>query len=311
VLNIVVDHIAPNTPTELQIDIDFVGVWDVEITLKVKAFGGGLFPLLSVLHEADLVADFLPRAPGLPYLEMVEKPYQFANNDWLYHIFVTPWGPFPGADDIHSTLFFDLFDDPEGAILIYAQSPPVETKVFRGFELPPVKSWRRVRNLLLGASTLVRPSSERVFTIDPPTPTPGRCASPHCGYRVHSNLSLGGGTHCCHRCAHHPGRHGPRCTRLPHDTTPASQWETAQHGCVDVEGYFRVKLPIPRWLIPNSLLRWAVPKLCRLIYPIFLHLNESYDSFPFAKRVEEDERGFYRSIRDRLSSYAQCHSCSS
>ena len=64
------------------------------------------------------------------------------------------------------------------------------------------------------------------------------------------------------------------------------------------------------------LLRWAVPKLCRLIYPIFLHLNESFDSFPFAQRVAADERGFYRAVAGQLPSAraaaapdGQCHSC--
>ena len=92
VLQIHVDDVAPNTSTQLDIDIDYIDTWDAEISLRVSSFGGGLFPLLSVLHEADLVADFIPRAPGLPYLEMVDKPCQFANNDWVYHIFVTPWG---------------------------------------------------------------------------------------------------------------------------------------------------------------------------------------------------------------------------
>lgn len=58
---------------------------------------------------------------------------------------------------------------------------------------------------------------------------------------------------------------------------------------------FRLHAPFRR------LLRWAVPILCRLIYPIFLHLNESFHTFPFAKRVADDERGFYRAIADRLS----------
>ncbi|KAL3930075.1 MAG: hypothetical protein SGPRY_001688 [Prymnesium sp.] len=91
-LTIGVKELAPNSSTQLVVSIDYVGVWDAEISLKVWGFGGGLFPLLSVLHEADLIADFIPRAKGLPYLEQVAKPRQFANNDWVYHVFVTPWG---------------------------------------------------------------------------------------------------------------------------------------------------------------------------------------------------------------------------
>ena len=60
-LSIPVTEVAPNTPTRLDVLIDFVSTWNVEISLKVWGFGGGLFPLLSVLHEADLIADFIPR----------------------------------------------------------------------------------------------------------------------------------------------------------------------------------------------------------------------------------------------------------
>ena len=36
-----------------------------------------------------------------------------AANDWIYHCFVTPFGPLPGADDLHGLTCFDLMDEPE------------------------------------------------------------------------------------------------------------------------------------------------------------------------------------------------------
>lgn len=60
-LTIGVKELAPNSSAQLVVSIDYVGVWEAEISLKVWGFGGGLFPLLSVLHEADLIADFIPR----------------------------------------------------------------------------------------------------------------------------------------------------------------------------------------------------------------------------------------------------------
>ena len=55
-------------------------------------------------------------------------------------------------------------------------------------------------------------------------------------------------------------------------------------GSLNMDLHLRLVLPIPRWLIPNPLLRWAVPKLIELIYPLFLQLNEKFDASPFATR---------------------------
>ena len=36
--------------------------------------------------------------------------------------------------------------------------------------------------------------------------------------------------------------------------------------------------------IPNPLLRWALPKLLDILYPLFLRLNERFEETPFAPR---------------------------
>ena len=62
----------------------------------------GLLPLLAAVHEPDLVVQFLPRLPGLPFLEKFDRithgaKDRFAPNDWMVHAMVTPFGPFPGG----------------------------------------------------------------------------------------------------------------------------------------------------------------------------------------------------------------------
>ena len=46
-----------------------------------------------------------------------------------------------------------------------------------------------------------------------------------------------------------------------------------------------------RWAqIPNPLLRWALPKLLDILYPLFLKLNERFDETPFAPRCHVASR---------------------
>lgn len=69
----------------------------------------------------DLLPAFLPKPPGLPHLENVEIAHRFSPNDQMYHVAVSPWGPFPGADDVHNMTTFDLTEEPEGARAIVAR----------------------------------------------------------------------------------------------------------------------------------------------------------------------------------------------
>lgn len=233
----------PKADAEATFDVRFVDTWTTDIVLRGKAIGTGLLPLVALLREPDLVADYLPRASGLPYIESLEFANFFAPNDWVYRCFVSPFGPLPGADDLHSLTFFDLLDEPEGGLLFYAESPPEGRESHRGWPVPPVKSWRRKRNYVLGATSLVRPSAARPLNLEPPAHACSRCLSPGCTYLANSALSCGGGTHCCEKCKEHPGKHGASCERRA-ATGPVPAWALAVHGCVDLTIVITLKLPV-------------------------------------------------------------------
>ena len=66
-----------------------------------------------------------------------------------------------------------------------------------------------------------------------------------------------------------------------------------------------MKLPIPRWLIPLPLVRWALTKIVTLIYPLFIILNECFDSTPFAQCVQDDEHSFYSAVARSVRGFAR------
>lgn len=206
-----------------------------------------------------------------------------------------------------NSLVLSLCVCASGSLLFYAESPPEGCGVHRGWDVPPVRSWRRKRNYVLGATTIVRPSSARPLQIDPPSERPGPCASPGCGLYVHSTLGAGDGHYCCHRCREQPGRHAKGCERRAVATGPAPAWSLAEHGCVDVEIGLSLQLPIPTFLIPLAICRWVIKALVRLVYPRLLALNEQFGSTPFAQRVAADAAGFYRSVREALSEPTRPH----
>jgi len=291
----------PHAPAVGHFDIHFVDTFTANIVLRGESFGTGMLPFMALMHEPDLVADYLPRASGLPYIERLEFAKNFADNDWVYRCLVSPFGPLPGADDLHAITFYDLLDEPEAGLLFYAESPKEGSTTHRGWPIPPVSSWRRKRNFVLGATTIVRPSGRRPLEIDPPTDKPGRCASPGCAYLCHSALSAGGGRYCCQRCHEKPGKHGSGCERRSHATAETAAWALAMHGSIDLELTISLKLPIPTFLIPLAFVRWVIIKLIRLVYPYLLALNERFDSTPFAQRVEADADGFYARLRATLT----------
>eukprot|EP00966_Prymnesium_polylepis_P257724 5953942-Prymnesium_polylepis.1 len=240
----------PSAAAEIVFDINFYGNWKADISLRISGLGTGLLPLLALAREPDLVPDYLPRQAGLPYLERLEMVKEWAPNDWAYHCFVCPFGPLPGADDVHNLTFFDVMDSRDDARLVaYMISPPEGESVFRGWDVPQVTaSWRRKRNYVLGATTIVRPSSAKVIELEKPSARPGRCASPGCDFAVHSCLSLGGGRYCCQRCHEKgSGKHGSSCERVRYCEPVANggdggevastehAWQIAKYGTVDLE----------------------------------------------------------------------------
>ena len=284
-------------------DVHFVDTWQTDIVLRVSGLGTGFIPLMAMMHEPDLVADYLPHPSGLPHIESLEFAKTFAENDWMYRCFVSPFGPLPGADDLHAITLFDLLDEPERAILFYAESPSEGTDTHRGWAVPPVKGWRRKRNYVLGATCIMRPSNAKPIEVEPPTATPAKCASPGCNLRVNSALSSGwGGLYCCGKCREKPCKHGSSCERCEFSSAASHKWDLATHGCVDLEISITLKLPIPTWMIPLAFLRWVLVKVIKLYYPYLLALNERFYSTPFAQRVKDDVDGFYERLRRTIKS---------
>lgn len=66
-----------------------------------------------------------------------------------------------------------------------------------------------------------------------------------------------------------------------------------------------VSLPVPRWLVPTSLVRWFVPKLVGLALPFLARLNERYERSALQARVLADADGFYAALRRRLPAMRQ------
>lgn len=180
--------------------------------------------------------------------------------------------------------------------MFFAESPAEGADSHQGWPVPQVRSWRRKRNYVLGATAILRPSSASPVNISPPSARPGRCASPGCRFYAHSQLSQGGGRYCCQRCCQHPGKHSKNCGRHVMEMDPPPEWALAEHGTVDIEMVLNVKLPIPTFLIPLAFCRWIIKGLVRLLYPHLLSLNECFSSTPFAERVAADARGFYRAV---------------
>ena len=283
----------PHGPGVVRADVHMAGTWETDIILRIEGLGTGFLPLLTLFREPDLVADYLPRMPPIPYIEALQHDKFFADNDWIYHCWVTPFGPLPGADDLHGATVFDCLDEPEEGVLAYIESPVEGATEHRGWPLPPVKSWRRKRNYVLGCVCVFRPSVHLApLTLSPPGPVPVCCQSPGCRFYAASTLSTGLGTHCCSRCQEKPGKHSALCEKRA-VTGPAPPWAIAKHGTVDIDLGVTVKLPIPTWLIPLSFARWVLVKLVRANYPYLLTLNELFEQTPFRQRVEEDKVGFY------------------
>ena len=114
-------------------------------------------------------------------------------------------------------------------------------------------------------------------------------------------LSIGHGTHCCARCREKPGKHDRTCKGVRFDEGSATaEWSLAKYGSIDVEFCAKIQLPVPRWLIPNAILRWALPLVCRILYPLFLLLNEAFESTEFSERALEDRSCWFAAISPRI-----------
>jgi len=162
----------PDSACACELELSFVGTRTAVARFKISNCDLGIRPMLALMLEPDIIE--LPRFPALPNIERVRIPHRFATNDLMYSISISPFGPFPGVQDLHNVIVYDLLDTAEpdskhpegaprsrwplGAITTYVQSPPVEATEQRGWRLPPLEK-RRTRNVLQGAIICVSPSS--------------------------------------------------------------------------------------------------------------------------------------------------------
>jgi len=260
------------SPATIEFDLVFLGTWECAIRQRVRHFDCGLLPCLALCCEPDLIQMEVPA--GLPKIEGVRVPHRFARNDFVHHALVTPWGPFPGADDVHGLVLYDMTDaraadgaEARAQVGIMAASPsePGDGKArplkgaWRGWPVPEVSSFRRHRNVLLGCATYLS-ATPTPNELTPPTAAPGQCCTAGCALACHTSLGAFDGLHCCALCSSSKGRrHGPACERRPFDATPRA-WRHAETGALDVDMYLRAVLPVPRWLIPHALVRWCAAR---------------------------------------------------
>ena len=185
----------PNAAAEALVDVNFYDTWRADISIRCIGLGVGLLPLLACMRDSELIPKYLPYVSGLPNIERLEIAHEFNHNDWMYHCLVTPFGPLPGADDVHNFSLYDLIDvEGEECIMGFAISPQDGEAVYRGWEVPPVKSWRRKRNYVYGATLSVRPSDTPPVRVKSSSESPPHCCTPGCPYYAHSCLSVGSGT---------------------------------------------------------------------------------------------------------------------
>ena len=306
--------VAPDrrSPATIDFDLIFTDSWHCVIRMRVRHFDCGLLPTLALCCEPDLIQMEVP--PGLPKIESVRVPHRFARNDFVHHALVTPFGPFPGADDVHGLALYDMTGahatagvEAHAQVAIVAASPsePGDGRArplhgsWRGWTVPEVSGFRRNRNVLLGAATFLAAAEPNELA--PPTASPGPCGTAGCGLACHPCVGAFDGLHCCGLCRVSKGRrHGPLCERRSFDAAAPRAWQRTELGALDIDMYVRGVLPIPRWLIPHALVRWVVPRLASAVYPLFLLLSGLFAPSPFGERVRADRYGLYAAVARRV-----------
>ena len=273
-------------PCEVTFEMSFFDSWEALIALRVTRCDLGLRTFLGLLAEPDLIE--FDKIPGLPVLEGVDSPHKFAPNDRMYRVNVSPWGPVPGLSDLNNAYLFDALDE-DGSIIIYAQSPPEGATHHRDWALPPPGKNRK-RNVITGLATIATPTpgwregERQASTRD--VPPAKQCRSPGCAFPA--RIATGG--YCCERCRARPREHGAHCTA----------W-LARLGETDMETCCRVKLPVPKWLLPPPLIRWLIPKLVtKVFWPKLVSVSSDFEGSPFGSRYRDDDTGFYRACAARV-----------
>ena len=72
---------------------------------------------------------------------------------------------------------------------------------------------------------------------------------------------------------------------------------------IDAEVFALADLPVPAWLIPPPLVRWALPLVFKKMVPLLAWLGKCEErtargeESPFGDRVRDDVDGFYAAVR--------------
>lgn len=139
----------PSSKAEAIFDLNFYDTWRADLSFDVRGFGTGLLPFLSLVHESDLVPDYLPRQSGLPHLERLDRVQTWEINDYAY----VSW-----LSAVHAR------DFP-------ACSPAITPSTATVFSLPPSRSIALYAPLArcLGATTCTTSPYSTIWTL-PKTP---------------------------------------------------------------------------------------------------------------------------------------------
>lgn len=117
----------PRQPCTFFNRFTFLDSWRVAVQIHIDHHPFGLLPFLTALREPDVLPPLLPRRSGLPSLESLEVVHEFAANDLMLRMRVTPFGPFRGADDLHNVRAWRLRPNREAqaawAAHVHAVSP--------------------------------------------------------------------------------------------------------------------------------------------------------------------------------------------
>lgn len=78
-------------------------------------------------------------------------------------------------------------------------------------------------------------------------------------------------------------------------------------GCCHVTALGRGELPVPRWLIPNWVVRMATQALVNFAVPHVYELSLNFNTSSFQARVSKDSAGFYAALHSRLQEVGLMH----
>ncbi|KAL1499405.1 hypothetical protein AB1Y20_011610 [Prymnesium parvum] len=82
-----------------------------------------------------------------------------------------------------------------------------------------------------------------------------------------------------------------------------SRAPTPPYARLDVAFVGKVFFPVPRWLLPTPIIRWFVPFVLRLVWPMVFRLNGILADARVQRRVQSDVDGFYAALERQLPAF--------